>query len=223
MLPTWVSNFLYPRAMPAAVSPAKARRTQDERRAATSQALLEAALECLIEDGYAGLTTRRVATRAGVSAATLRFYFPTRAAFVAAAVEQLAAELLRQHREHVAGQAPAAGNDIESWLDELWEICKGPAFNVMVELSSASRNDEDARQNFALAERALTRHITLAAADHFPDQIADPRFRALVDLATASMRGLAMFLPVANEDHLEQRWHAIRAELQRLYDTLPGQ
>jgi hypothetical protein len=37
------------------------------------------------------------------------------------------------------------------------------------------------------------------------------------------MRGLAMFLPDANEDHLEQRWHAIRAELQRLYDTLPGQ
>jgi hypothetical protein len=91
----------------------------------------------------------------------------------------------------------------------------------MVELSSAARNDEDARENFALAERALTRHITLAASDHFPDQIADPRFRALVDLATASMRGLAMFLPIADEDHLEQRWRAVRTELRRLYDTLP--
>jgi AcrR family transcriptional regulator len=207
--------------MPAVAPPAKLRRTQDQRRAATRQALLDAALACLLEDGLAGLTTRRVAGRAGVSAATLRFYFPTRAAFVAAAVEQLAVELLRQHREHVAQQPAPAAARVESWLDELWEICKGPAFNVMVELSCAARNDEDARDNFAVAERALTRHITLAATDLFPDQIADPRFRALIDLATASMRGLAMFLPVAERDHLEQRWRAIRTELNRLYDSLP--
>jgi AcrR family transcriptional regulator len=207
--------------MSAVASPAKQRRTQDQRRAATRKALLDASLASLLEDGFSGLTTRRVAGRAGVSAATVRVYFPTRASFVAAAVEQLAAELLRQHREHVAQQAASDANSIESWLDELWEICKGPAFNVMVELSSAARNDEDARENFELAERALTKHITLAATDLFPEQISEPRFRALVDLATASMRGLAMFLPVAKQDHLEQRWLAIRAELNRLYESLP--
>jgi AcrR family transcriptional regulator len=206
----------------SAAPPVKLRRTQEQRRAATRQALLDAALACLIEDGFAGLTTRRVAGRADVSAATLRFYFPTRAAFVAAAVEQLAVELLRQHRERVAQQPAPTANRIESWLDELWEICKGPAFNVMVELSCAARNDEDARDNFAVAERALTKHITLAATGLFPDQIADPRFRTLIDLATASMRGLAMFLPVADREHLEQRWHAVRTELVRLYDSLPS-
>jgi AcrR family transcriptional regulator len=206
--------------MPAVAPSAKQRRTQDERRAATRRALLDASLAGLLEDGFAGLTTRRVAERAGVSAATLRFYFPTRAAFVAAAVEQLAAELLRQHREHAAHQPAPAGNLFESWLEELWKICKGPAFNVMIELSSAARQDEDARDNFAVAERALTKHIALSATDHFPNQIADPRFRALVDLATASMRGLAMFLPVGDRDDLEQRWHAIRTELNHLYDGL---
>jgi len=174
----------------------------------------------MLEDGFAGLTTRRVAGRADVSAATLRFYFPTRAAFVAAAVEQLAIELLRQHRERVVQQPAPAANRLESWLDELWEICKGPAFNVMIELSSAARNDGDARDNFALAERALTKHIALAAAGVFPDQIADPRFRTLIDLATASMRGLAMFLPVADQEQLEERWNAARTELVRLYDSL---
>jgi AcrR family transcriptional regulator len=196
------------------------RRTQDERRAATRQALLDAALACLLEDGLAGLTTRRVAGRAGVSAATLRFYFPTRAAFVAAAVEQLSAELLRQHREHRAQRGDPGSDGVDSWLDELWEICKGPAFAAMVELSFAARNDEDARDNLAVAERALTRHITVAATDRFGDQVSDPRLRALLDLATASMRGLAMFLPVADRDHLEQRWRAIRGELGRVYEGL---
>jgi AcrR family transcriptional regulator len=174
----------------------------------------------MLEDGFAGLTTRRVATRAGVSAATLRFHFPTRAAFVAAAVDQLAAELLRQHREQLAQQPAPAPNPFEPWLDELWKICQGPAFNVMVELSSAARQDKDARDNFALAERSLTKHIALSAADVFPERIGDPRFRALVDLATSSMRGLAMFLPVAASDSLEPRWEAVRAELNRLYDSL---
>lgn len=198
--------------MPLAPS-VKPPRTQQQRRAATRQALLDAALACMLEDGFAGLTTRRVAGRAEVSAATLRFYFPTRAAFVAAAVEQLAIELLRQHRERVAQQPAPTANGLESWLDELWEICKGPAFNVMIELSSAARNDEDARDNLAVAERALTKHIGLSATDLFPDQIAEPRFRTLIDLATASMRGLAMFLPVADREHLDQRWRAIRTQL----------
>ena len=43
------------------------RRTHAERRETTRLALLDAAVACLIEDGYAALTTRKVAERAGVS------------------------------------------------------------------------------------------------------------------------------------------------------------
>jgi AcrR family transcriptional regulator len=43
------------------------RRTHAERRETTRLALLDAAVACLMEDGYAALTTRKVAERAGVS------------------------------------------------------------------------------------------------------------------------------------------------------------
>ena len=36
---------------------------------------------------------------------------------------------------------------------------------------------------------------------------------ALIDLATASIRGLVMFGPVTDRRDLEQRWRAIRQEL----------
>ncbi len=195
------------------------RRTQEERRAATKQALLDASLACLLEEGYAGLTTRRVAARAGVSPATQRFYFPNRAAFVAAAVERLAIELVQQQGEHPLRSAPAAQR-FQAWLDELWEICNGPAFHVIIELSSAARADRDARDGLATAGRALTRQIALSAADLFGEHIASPRFRALIDLATASMRGLAMFLPVTDRDDLDQRWLAARAQLMRLHQQV---
>ena len=45
------------------------RRNQAERSAATREALLDATLECLVEDGYANTTTARVAERAGAVAA----------------------------------------------------------------------------------------------------------------------------------------------------------
>jgi hypothetical protein len=46
---------------------AKPRRIQEERSAATRKALLDATIDCLAEDGYAALTTTKVAARAGVS------------------------------------------------------------------------------------------------------------------------------------------------------------
>ncbi len=195
------------------------RRTQDERRAATRQALLDASLACLLEDGYAGLSTRRVAARANVSPATQRFYFPNRTAFVGAAVEQLAIELRRQIEVLPLRSAPPVDR-FRACLDELWKICNGPTFHVIAELSAAARRDPDAREGLLAAERAVTRQIALSAGELFPDDFPNLRFRLLIDLATSSMRGLAMFWPVTERRHLDARWRAIRDELTSVYAEL---
>ena len=64
-------------------------RTQAERSATTRQALLDATIACLVEEGYANTTTARVAERAGVSRGAHLHHFQTRSALVAAAVEHL--------------------------------------------------------------------------------------------------------------------------------------
>ena len=69
---------------------AHSRRTQRERSAATQAALLDAAIDCLIAEGYANTTTSRVAARAGLSRGAHLHHFQTRAALVAAAVERFA-------------------------------------------------------------------------------------------------------------------------------------
>ena len=43
-------------------------------------ALLDAAIESLIDDGYAAMTTRRVSERAGVSQGAQQHYYPTKSA-----------------------------------------------------------------------------------------------------------------------------------------------
>src|SRR3954453_15810636 len=95
------------------------RRNQAQRSAATRAALLDATLECLVEDGYANTTTARVAERAGLSRGAHLHHFRTRDALLAAAADHLT------HRRHAqllaaAEQLPASGDRVGRGLDLLW-------------------------------------------------------------------------------------------------------
>jgi AcrR family transcriptional regulator len=91
------------------LSPRKTPR-QDRSRA-TVEALLEATADILVRQGYARLTTNRIAERAGVNIASLYQYFPGKEAIVA--------ELRRRHgaeQRAAVGTALRArrGEDLES-------------------------------------------------------------------------------------------------------------
>src|SRR3954452_22739136 len=90
----------------ASGAPTTPRRTQAQRSAATVDALLDATIECLIEDGYANTTTTRVAERAGVSRGAHLHHYQTRGALVAAAIERLAT-LRTEQGLALAEQLPA--------------------------------------------------------------------------------------------------------------------
>ena len=57
------------------------------RSAASVDAILEATIQVLLDDGKERLTTTRVALRAGVSVGTLYQYFPNKSALLQAALE----------------------------------------------------------------------------------------------------------------------------------------
>jgi AcrR family transcriptional regulator len=76
-----------PRGSRSAFLPRK--RPRQERSRFTVEAILEAAADILVRDGYDKLTTNRIADRAGVNVASLYQYFPGKEAIVA--------ELRRRH------------------------------------------------------------------------------------------------------------------------------
>ena len=86
--------------MPASVTPI--RRSQEERSAGTQRALLDAAVACLIEDGFQGFSTSTVADRAGVSRGAQLHHFPTRAALVAATIAHVFASLTEDYQRAFA-------------------------------------------------------------------------------------------------------------------------
>jgi AcrR family transcriptional regulator len=194
------------------------RRTQAERRAATRAALLDAALQCLIEEGYANLTTRNVAERAGVSQGTQMHYFPTRARFLAEAVRHVAFRLAGELREQEELRARSEHRRLEELLDRVWEIHTGPVFQATMELWVAARTDPELRAAMDEVQRDVTRLIARSASEFFPELMARPRAGEVLEMGLAIMRGLAVLRFTSDPADVERRWRRSRAYLLDLYE-----
>ena len=196
-----------------ALGAGKPRRTQAERRARARAALLDAALACLVEDGYANLTTRRIAERAGVSQGTQQHYFKTKTEFVVEAMryatQQIAADVLKRVD---LGSLGDPGRQ-EQLLDEIWAVHKSAAFKASLELWIAARSDEDLRRNMRALEREISATISAAAREVLPEEERTPELLELVDVCLATVRGYAMLAPVVPQASLERRWALAKAHL----------
>ena len=108
---------------------------QQQRSRTTQRRLLEAAVECLGERGWAGTTTTLVADRAGVSRGAQLHHYPTKSALLIAAVEHLAERRSAELREEAAA-LPADGDRVAATTELLASLFTGPLFSAAIELAS---------------------------------------------------------------------------------------
>ena len=69
--------------------------------------LLDAVTSVLVEEGFEGVSVRKVAARAGVSIGAVQHHFPTKDAMLAAAMERASAEFTARLTAHVPADATA--------------------------------------------------------------------------------------------------------------------
>jgi AcrR family transcriptional regulator len=196
----------------------RARRSQAERSSATREALLDATVASLVEDGYANTTTSRVAERAGVSRGAHLHHFQTRQALVAAAIEHLS----RRRSEELLTAAdglPAGRERLAQGLDLVWASYASPLFQAALDLWSDARTDPELRAHLTEVERALDRQTLELAQRLFPDRATRPDFDRLVEMAVATIRGLAL-LDTLHPDGKRNRkqWPFSRARLVALFE-----
>jgi len=166
------------------------RRTQAQRSATMQARLLDAALECLVELGYAGTTTTVVAERAGVSRGAQLHHFPTRASLVAAAVGHLYARLTEAYQAGFAS-LPAGADRLRTAIDLLWSMFTEPHYAAVLELFTAARADAELRAHLRpIAERHQDNVYRLARA-YFPQAADTPEFDAVLTLVLDAMQGMA--------------------------------
>lgn len=169
----------------------KPRRTQEERRTATRARILDAAVESLLERGYAATTVAEVQERAGVARGTLLHHFPARVDIMVGAVAHIADRRLSQLEREVALIPPGAQR-LDALVDIAWRDVSSPAFLAALELWVAARTDTGLRDALVPVERALFTRIhesMHAVAGVAP---GDSRVPTLVEFTIDLLTGLAM-------------------------------
>ena len=188
----------------------RGRRTRAEQREATRRALLDATAACLAEEGYAGLTTRRVAERAGVAQSTLMHYFPSRDDFLIEAVTHVALRLTDDALDQIDLAALRSPKHREAVLDQAWREFTSPAALAAAQLWTAAWSEPELASTLRDLEQRLAAIIMATATTLFPDQAEDPRFPALIDTTVSLIRGLVLAIPISGRAAVDARWKAIK-------------
>ncbi|MCC8929194.1 TetR/AcrR family transcriptional regulator [Rhodococcus sp. I2R] len=156
------------------------RRTQAERTAGTQAKLLDAAIDCLVELGFAKTSTQEIARRAGVSRGAQLHHFPTKESLVTAAVGHLVEKRLAEILE--------ADPDPDRGVEVLSEAFSGPLFYAALELWVAARTDPALHEAMVPLERRVSEAIMGGATAIMGSRMTNESIELTVELA----RGLAV-------------------------------
>lgn len=167
------------------------RRSQVDRTASTQRALLQATIDCLVEFGYAGTTTRLVAERAGVSRGAQTHHYATKRDLVVAAIEQLFDDQARRFAEAFE-QVPQSERTFGRAIDALWAIVTGPVYAATLEVIVAGRTDDELRVVIHGVAARLERTVVELLMWFAPEIDDADVARRVVDLALTLVQGAAV-------------------------------
>jgi AcrR family transcriptional regulator len=195
---------------------------KQERSVDTRRRLLDAAVDELLESGYARMTSTAAAHRAGVSRGAQQHHFPTKESLVIEAVRHIAARGNEQFEAGLRAARSARGRQRgELVIDVIYEAYSGRLFGEMMELSLAARNEPVLREAIDGTEREFSSRLEELGRSLFADD--DAAGVALRwALVVAAIRGVATLTLLGHPPRaVALQWNALRPELSRILTDAP--
>ncbi|CAM4460046.1 TetR/AcrR family transcriptional regulator [Nocardia ninae] len=195
------------------------RRTQEQRSTEMRTRLLDATIDCLVEYGYAGTTTPRVAERAGVTRGAQVHHFGSKTDLVVAAISHLA-QLRAETAMREMAKVERGDDPVAAALEFLWELHQGPLFIATVELWVAGRTDPVLAAAMEKVEPFVNNAVLMAVARFVPDEIRRKEARDFIYTAMDALRGILIsnFVDPDNE-RAQRRWRRATAHLRNIAEA----
>jgi AcrR family transcriptional regulator len=221
----------YARAVTALPSPPNGTRSRALRTADSRALILDAAVACLVEEGYAGASTLAVQARAQVSRGRLLHHFPSRAELLVAAAQHLITTQLGEVEQRAAAlmaDEPPGPERVDRAIDLMWATFQEPPFWAALELWMAARTDPALRAALRVDEPRLRAALHAVGDVIWGAEItASPLYLDLREMLFTSMRGVALAYafeerPAATDPHL-RLWKRLAHQLLFPSPTSPRQ
>jgi len=158
-----------------------ARRRQADRSATTRAALADAAVDVLIEKGWAATTIIEVCARVGVTRGAFQHHYNSRPELLADALDRLYAQMV-----HAGHPAPT---DVAGLVDATWDAIGNPRFKAVLEAWLAMANDPSLRAQIGPVVADFAR---LVDPDAITTILTDAERRDFYIAARETMLGLAL-------------------------------
>jgi AcrR family transcriptional regulator len=154
--------------------------TKRSTRLTNEELLLDAAERLLVEIGYAGITTRRLAEAAGVNHGLVHYYFGSNENLLVRALERFTERLIARQRELYASEEPF----VEKWRTAMRYLMSEDATyeKIWLELQALAWNDPGLRERLAHVNAEWRAVLTEALAEPHRELGIEMPLDALVSL-----------------------------------------
>lgn len=156
-------------------------RTQGERTARTRGLLVDAAIDSLVEKGWAATTAVEVCRRTGLTRGALVHHFPNLSGLLATALQSVCADLVGTVREP---------RTLAEAIDVTWACVREPRFKAVIEAWLAAANDPDLAREIGPVVASFSKLVSPDGALH--DVFADAGAEHFYLAARETMLGLAL-------------------------------
>ena len=167
--------------MTAGPTAPRSRRTQADRSATTRAALADAAIDLLIERGWAAVTAIEVCNRVGVTRGAFHHHYDNLPSLLADALRRLYAEMGQRN--------PRPVTDLNGLIDATWAAIGNPRFKAVIEAWLAMANDPNLRDEIG---PVVAEFAGLVNPDTMTSVLTDRKRRDYYRLARETMIGLAL-------------------------------
>jgi TetR/AcrR family transcriptional regulator len=176
-------------------------------RSAAEEALLDAAERLLVDVGYSGITTRRVAEEAGVNHGLVHYYFGSIENLLVRTLERFTERLIDRQRAMYAADIPF----LEKWRAAMRYLTAEDVRyeKVWLELQALGWNKPDVRDRVARVNEEWRAVLTEA--------FAEPRERYGIDIPLDALVSLVMTF---NEGIIVERLSGIETGQRELLDWI---
>ncbi len=174
---------------------------QQQKSAQTRVALLEAAVLCLAEIGYARATTELIAKRAHLSRGAMLHHYATKRELIESVIDYICYKRMKEFVDSIRRLTDEQRIEQQAGLELYWQSYLSLDYQAFLELQIAARTDEELRACFEPRAQRFDRLRTEASRMVFPEYKDDwDKLDIALDFCQATMQGLLL-----NRDIIEPR------------------
>lgn len=204
---------------PLAAVEAPTRVPKQHRSRRTRLRLLEAAVTCLVRDGWSGATMTVIAEEAGTSRGAMQHHFPTREDLITAALEHT----FEQRMAALAAVQVPEGEGAYFVVRLVIDYYTDDLFKAALQMWAAAAADPGLRERITPLERRFAREVHQMAVRLLGADDSDPNTRALIQATLDLARGLGLADLLSDDSRrrapIAKAWAAQLASAIRLADA----